>query len=70
MRMRTSTYRWGLAELNSTHNSNISKKLAYSSENHLEEIKVTPSDFKTSFKVTVIKIVLLAKLPTPEKVQK
>ena len=43
--------------LNSTHNSNISKKLAYSSENHLkEEIKVTLSDFKTSFKVKLLKL--------------
>ena len=58
--------------LNSTHNSNISKKLAHSSENHLiEGIKVTLSDFKTSFKVTVIKIVLLAKdCQYQKKVQK
>lgn len=48
--------------LNSTHNSDISKKLACSSGNRLkEEIKVTLSDLRTSFKVTVIKIVLLAK---------
>ena len=58
--------------VNSTHNSDISKKLTCNSENHLkEEIKVTLSDLRTSFKVTVIKIVLLAKdCQYQKKVQK